>query len=200
VKPLLIIDLEATCWKDNKKELSKLEYKNQEIIEIGAAILKIPNGVCLPSSSTTLISEFVRPVRNPILTDFCTELTSITQEQVDNAEYFPKALENFLNKVKKSLGDIDVVDVVFASWGRFDKSQFKRDCSLHDIEYPFGKHWNAKKGFSRSLGTKKGYGFKKALSKIGLEFEGNHHRGVDDANNMAKLIRVHFGQDWKDYV
>ncbi|CAG5132861.1 unnamed protein product, partial [Candidula unifasciata] len=39
--------------------------------------------------------SFCKPKLNPILTDFCTSLTGITQAQVDKAKSFKEVLENF---------------------------------------------------------------------------------------------------------
>ena len=35
---------------------------------------------------------------------------------------------------------------------------------------------------------------KKALGKLNLPLEGTHHRGIDDAKNIAKIFRVIFSE------
>ncbi|KKM06924.1 hypothetical protein LCGC14_1739040 [marine sediment metagenome] len=82
-----------------------------------------------------------------------------------------------------------------ASWGLYDKKQLIKDCERHKIEYPFGMYWNVKQGFSKKQGVKKRFGLIKALQRLSLEFEGNHHRGVDDAYNIARIIKEYFGSD-----
>ena len=74
----LVIDFEATCTNTN------LFPRNQmEIIEIGAVLCH--NKMQINISS---FQSFIRPVRNPILTNFCRDLTSIRQADVDSARYF----------------------------------------------------------------------------------------------------------------
>ena len=59
-----------------------------EIIEIGA--------VMVDRETLSIVDEFqtfIKPIRHPILTDFCKQLTSITQSQVDTAPTFPAAID-----------------------------------------------------------------------------------------------------------
>lgn len=44
---------------------------------------------------TDCFQSYCRPVINPKLSEFCKELTGITQEQVDQADTFPLVLERF---------------------------------------------------------------------------------------------------------
>ncbi|MDJ0577463.1 MAG: 3'-5' exonuclease [Xenococcaceae cyanobacterium MO_234.B1] len=85
-KYFLIIDLEATC--SDTKQISR---RKMEIIEIGAVMVEAEN--------LNIVSEFqtfIKPVRNPILTDFCTKLTEETIEKLvklRGASHFGKSIE-----------------------------------------------------------------------------------------------------------
>ena len=81
----IVYDLEATCWQSEYEARGK----KQEIIEIGA--LKIDNEGNIDSR----FESFVRPVFHPTLTAFCTDLTSITQVDVNQADKFPIVIEDF---------------------------------------------------------------------------------------------------------
>lgn len=79
----------------------------------------------------------------------------------------------------------------FCSWGEYDRHQFLADCKLHGVLYPFGEdHLNIKKMFAQNLGLKKSYGMKKAMKILELQLEGTHHRGIDDARNIARIFRI----------
>ena len=67
---LLVMDFEATCIKDQKIE-------PQEIIEI--PVLKVDTRTMEPIGE---FHTYVRPVKRPRLSPFCTKLTKITQAQV----------------------------------------------------------------------------------------------------------------------
>ena len=170
----LIIDLEATCSNDGTVPRDEME-----IIEIGAV---------MQSSRTFEIESefqtFVRPVRHSELTEFCTELTGIVQKDVEEAQHFPEALQA-LEQWKTPFDD-----AFFCSWGAYDKSQFIQDCEFHQIDYPFTTgHLNLKAEFANTIGRKKGAGITDALRFLGLEFVGSHHRGLDDARNIARIVR-----------
>jgi inhibitor of KinA sporulation pathway (predicted exonuclease) len=170
----LIVDLEATCSNDGA-----VPRHEMEIIEIGAVI----------ESSRTLEIEsefqaFVRPIRHPQLTAFCSELTRIVQHDVSDAPLFPQALAAMQQWMS------DFADSLFCSWGDYDRKQFLQDCEYHGIAYPFRSgHLNLKAEFSRTLNLRKRLGIGEALRRLGLRFEGSPHRGLDDARNIARIVR-----------
>lgn len=170
----LIIDLEATCC--NKNTISRREM---EIIEIGAVMLNRKTW-----EIDSEFQRFIKPVRNPQLTRFCTELTTISQAEVDTASNFPEVmteLQNWMNLFPNN---------IFCSWGNYDKKQFLQDCKFHHVLYPFGlEHINIKQEFSEYLGVSHKFGMVQALNKLGLELQGTHHRGIDDARNIAAIYK-----------
>ena len=94
-KYLFILDFEATCDKDNKS------WPN-EIIEFPIVVIKTKTFEVIDE-----IRYYVKPTVNPILTSFCTELTGIEQETVDNAytfeEIFPIIID-FINNFESTHG------------------------------------------------------------------------------------------------
>jgi inhibitor of KinA sporulation pathway (predicted exonuclease) len=77
----VIADLEATCWE------SGTSPSRMEIIEIGAVNLASAAG-----EVTGQFGAFVRPVVEPIPSDFCVRLTGIEQSDVNHADTFAQAL------------------------------------------------------------------------------------------------------------
>jgi 3'-5' exoribonuclease 1 len=168
----LVIDLEATCDEDQR-----LPRDETEIIEIGTVLV---DAVTLDPVAEH--QTFVRPVLHPRLTPFCTALTSITQADVADAPLFPEAIQE-LSRF------IDGRDALFCSWGEYDRNQFRRDARRHKVALPFGgRHLNLKKGFSAQVGEEKLYGMADVLGRVGLTLVGTHHRGIDDARNIARLL------------
>jgi 3'-5' exoribonuclease 1 len=170
----LIVDLEATCSEDGS-----VPKHEMEIIEIGAV---------LQNSKTFEIAAefqtFVRPVRHPRLTAFCTDLTGIRQDMLADAPPFPEALGSF----KQWMNQFE--DALFCSWGDYDRYQFIQDCEYHEIAYPFRSgHLNVKAEFARAMNLGKKLGIAQALGRLGLNLEGAHHRGLDDARNIARIVR-----------
>jgi len=127
--------------------------------------------------------SFVRPVRRPRLHPFVTKLTGITQAMVDGAPLFPEAF----GALRARLID-HRHPLVFASWGRYDRIQLERDCGLHGIPNNMPAHVNLKTMFSEKQGLKKKQGMAGALKLCGLPLQGTHHRGIDDARNIARML------------
>jgi len=180
----MVVDLEATCSDEGAVPRAEME-----IIEIGA--------VMVDGESLSPIDEwqsFIRPQRHPQLTDFCRSLTSINQAQVDAAALFPDVLADFIAWIAEFTAR-GFAEPVFGSWGDYDRLQFAQDCELHGIAYPLPPtHLNIKRRFQEELSLKRKVGLKGALKHVGLPLDGTHHRGIDDARNIAKLLPYALGR------
>lgn len=172
---VVVVDLEATCWKDG-------DINASEIIEIGA-VRVTPAG-----SLADRFQTFVQPKEHPVLSEFCTQLTHIRQADVDAAPAYPEALEAFANWADQ------LPPYILASWGEYDKNQLRRDCRRHAVTYPFGRHVNLKKVYAQHVG-KPPCGMARALAQAGLPLLGTHHRGIDDAVNIARILRWMWGME-----
>jgi len=174
-RPVLIVDLEATCWDPEESEQS---IEDMEVIEMGAALAH-PDGRVERSFST-----YVRPVKHPTLTAFCTELTSITQEDVDKAPAFAEACKLVDEWVGETKG------LVWGSWGNYDRRQLEMERERHGVAPAFldTPHINLKRPW-RKTNKVKSRGLGKALRYHGLDFEGTPHTGLDDARNVARLLK-----------
>ena len=171
----IILDLEATCWKQKGK------FQN-EIIEIGA--------VCISKDKKILgeYGRFVKPHVHPILSDFCTELTTIEQKDVDAAPAFPEVLADFQDWIA-SFG----AQYWLCSWGFYDRSQFQKDCELHGLDTAWLKqHISIKHQYGDMHNLRRPIGMKAALKREGIPLAGTHHRGIDDARNIAQIFLKNF--------
>ena len=174
----IILDLEATCWSDRSSE------KISEIIEIGA--IRVDH----TGQTRDSFEAFVRPVLHPTLSDFCTELTTIRQEQVDVAAPFPSVINDF----QKWIG-VGTKSHILGSWGYYDRKQLEKDCKLHEISCEWlDPHFSVKHQFAKLAQLRRPCGLGQALDKEGLTFEGTPHRGIDDAKNIARIFVRYFGQ------
>ena len=180
----LVIDLEATCSDDGSVPRTEME-----IIEIGA--------VLVTDGDFRRVDEFqtlVRPVRHPSLTAFCTELTSITQADIATAPTFADAIAAFKGWLYRDARETQ--DMLFCSWGDYDRRQLQQDCDFHRLPFPIGaRHVNVKEQMRRSQTLSKRPGLGQAIALAGLEFAGTPHRALPDARNIARLLPYIFGAD-----
>lgn len=171
---IICVDLEATCCEKN--EFSR---QQMEIIEIGAVAV---------DTKFEVVGEyqtFVQPMIHPTLTDFCKQLTTITQMQVDDAPPFYLVWTEF----KRWMSQYQ--PCIWTSWGGYDANQFQLDLSRigHGKDDFLKRHFNAKAEFSKQQGLRSRVGLKAAVTQFaGFEWQGTHHRGIDDARNLASLM------------
>jgi inhibitor of KinA sporulation pathway (predicted exonuclease) len=166
------LDLEATCDEN-------VPSFEMETIEIGAAWIAA-DGVVLDH-----FQSFVRPIVNPRLALFCTQLTGITQADVDAAPLFPAAADALREFAGRHGG------VSWGSWGAYDRQQIARECERHRVADPLAGlvHRNLKREFAKVRRIKE-VGMARALQMVGLSLDGSHHRALDDALNVARLFGV----------
>ena len=170
---IIVVDIEATCWDVSPPPDGQLN----EIIEIGMCIYNVEK-----DDISDKRSIFVKPTASKI-SEFCTQLTTITPEQVDEHGIdFATACDILVNEYQAR-------KYLWASWGGYDHKMFRQQCRRMGISYPFGKkHMNIKKVFADHHKGKR-MGMTRALKKAELELIGTHHRGDDDAYNIARLMQ-----------
>ncbi|MEV1098855.1 3'-5' exonuclease [Streptomyces sp. NPDC049952] len=172
---LNVMDVEATCWDGQPPPGSV-----NEIIEIGLTVVDLSAG-----RRSSRHRVLVRPARSAV-SSFCTELTGLTQAEVDRGVTFAEACRILVE-------EFGAGERPWASWGDYDRRQFARQSRADGVAYPFGfpaerTHTNAKAVFAESYGLRRKPGMDQALRIAGLPLEGRHHRGEDDAWNIAALV------------
>ncbi|XP_043350241.1 ERI1 exoribonuclease 2 isoform X2 [Dermochelys coriacea] len=189
---LIIIDFESTCWKDGKYQYS------QEIIEFPAVLLNTSTG--------EIESEFhmyVQPQEHPILSEFCTELTGIKQNQVDEGVPLNICLSQFskwiqkMQKEKKIIFNSDVSShsvseaksSTFVTWSDWDLGVcLQYECKRKQLRKPdILNSWIDLRATYKLFYTRKPKGLNGALQDLGIEFAGREHSGLDDSRNTARL-------------
>lgn len=167
----LVVDLESTCW-----EGAPPADQVSDIIEIG--ICPIDVAACERLEKHSIL---VRPLRSEI-SPFCTQLTTLTAAHLEGAG----TLADACRTLKR---DFHSGDRLWASWGDYDRRQFERVCREQQIGYPFGVgHLNVKTLFAVAFGLEREIGLSEAYDFLGMQMEGTHHRGDDDAWNIAAIL------------
>lgn len=87
-----LYDLEYTTWDGamQRRWMGENEYK--EIIQIGAIKVNVAD-----LSVIDVMNVLIKPKHNPVLSEYCMDLTGITQEQMDHKGVaFQQALDDFM--------------------------------------------------------------------------------------------------------
>lgn len=199
---VIALDLEATCLP---KEIQK--WKNHEIIEFPAVLLNLTTG-----KIEAEFRQYVMPIENPRLSEFCTELTGICQEQVDAGIplgtcilLFSKWLKQILAERNLALPKTDPQNqtgsVALATWSDWDLGAcLNKECARKRINKPACfDMWIDVKAIYMQFYQRRPESFGKALTNLGMVFEGRPHCGLHDSRNLAKLV-VRMCKDGANFV
>lgn len=130
-------------------------------LEIGAVLLNLRSGIV-----ESEYHAYVKPTQRPILSDYCINLTGITQKFIDNQTTFLVARQQFINwldQISKVKGlrftkpNIRSTqyncNTTFCSWTNWDLGHyFRLDCQRNALEWPaYLRAWiDARKTFEVS--------------------------------------------------
>jgi len=178
----ILLDLEATCW--GKPE--KYKQAHSEIIEISAVNIDDKFNI------ESVFSELIKPIKEPILSDFCINLTRIDQRDINNAKTFCEVMERF-DKWVLSKEFINTLTV----WGNYDELLLKRNLKMNNIykgeiyRYVYTKHINNLQSRFESLMYLpcNSCSLSRALSIINEPFHGDKHSSLNDVKNLLKIYQ-----------
>jgi inhibitor of KinA sporulation pathway (predicted exonuclease) len=169
-KSILVVDIEACCWKNEQ-----VYKRRNEIIEVGITEIDTKTKTIGQSHSIIVIP----PTEE--ISEFCTELTTITQALIDK-EGIP-----FGDMIRKLMTEFGSTNKIFTSWGDYDRRCFERNIEWNHTSYPFSNmHLNVKALFAAKYGYTGGQ--EKCGADLGIQMIGTAHRGVDDSRNIAKIL------------
>ncbi|KAL7404981.1 hypothetical protein ABVT39_021973 [Epinephelus coioides] len=190
---LIVIDFESTCWRE------KNNY-GQEIIEFPAVLLNTSTGEVESEFHT-----YVQPQEHPMLSEFCTELTGITQMQVEAGiplqiclSRFSRWLQNlqlekgvvFPNRQQRSSApSLSQKLCTFLTWSDWDLGVcLQYECKRKQLHKPdVLNSWIDLRSTYRLFYDRKPKGLNGALQDLGIQFSGREHSGLDDSRNTAHL-------------
>ena len=123
--PTTIFDLEFTAWEGSAARGWSGPDEYREIVQIGA--VRVDGGNAFAEADR--FKAYVRPLKNPVLSDYFISLTGITQADVDrHGVSFPEALAAF----SEFVGDDGAAVVSNGA----DHGALDENCALHGIACP----------------------------------------------------------------
>ncbi|KPA79106.1 putative phosphotransferase [Leptomonas pyrrhocoris] len=189
----VVLDFEATC-EENRR------LADPEVIEFPF--------VLVDARTARPVAEFqryVKPVRHPTLSAFCTELTGITQDTVDGRPTFPAVYREALDFIARAglgdappwrsycvvtCGDWDLKVMLPAQMAVSGQqgvpASFQRWCNLKKLMGQLNLAPSSGGGGRKNGGAPSG--MPEMLRLLGLPLQGRHHSGIDDCRNIASVL------------
>lgn len=184
---IVVVDLEMTCdgcvncmkniCRCSGEVVNYNDY-DKEIIEIGLCLLNVKS-----LRRHNKKSIMVKPTSTTV-TAYCTKLTGIKQEDVDDGISLSDACE----VLRKSY---NTKRRPWASYGYADKYQIDLESDLLGIRNPMStRHINVKAHFPILMNLNNEVSLKDAMKIVEIDFEGTPHSGMWDAWNTAELLAM----------
>lgn len=165
----------------------EMNQPSKKIISVGAVVGNIKTGKIFQK-----MNVFVNPHEQ--LNPGIIELTGITQKDVDNGF----TLEEAYNKIKAMHENyFSFVNPIV--WGGGDSVELKEQIlkenpNFDETQWCFGRRWIDAKtlyvSWRLANGKTMAGGLAKALTKVGLKFQGRIHNSADDSENTFYIYRI----------
>ncbi|MEE8046741.1 MAG: 3'-5' exonuclease [Dehalococcoidia bacterium] len=126
---VILVDAEFTCWEGSLASMWSDPEKPAEMIEIGMIAYDTVNRTELASYSSA-----VKPLINPILSDYCLNILPITQSEVDAAPAFQRVM----TEITEWLNQHVEPNSPTAAWGTIDRSHTTNQSGRSGVPDPFG--------------------------------------------------------------
>lgn len=197
----VVINFVATC--------DKIEHPSfvREIIEFPAVLVSYKE-----RNVIDIFHSFVKPSKNSVISEYCQNLTGITQLMIDNSPKFLVVHDRFLDWISKHQlgtkytymlvtdGPISIARYLYvqtrimglpfpyeyaAAWANLKKcfhNFYSNNC------YEQNKARNKMIMFRKNEIEITGPRLQLMLEKQGMQFEGNPNRGLDISRNMARVL------------
>ena len=177
----ILYDLEYTAWDGSKETDWSRAGEYREIVEIGA--IKIT-----PSPAGLMVidrySRLVRPQRNPTLSDYFTQLTGITQDNIDSQGVeFAVAFQGFVDFVGAS--------APLLSFG-YDDEILMENLALNHIasNLPASRFMNYRAPLCAALKISPDTNSADLPKAINIPHESDQHRAIGDT--LAQLTVLNY--------
>lgn len=187
-----LLDIEMTC--DGKQENGKfiddgrMKHSQREIISVGFVVCDDTYNI------KNKYSSFVKPVHNPIITDYCEKLTGITQNNVDRGKKCNNAFRDIREMCQKysincifTFGNADKIGILSSA-----KWNIKEKENVNNLYFISKKIIDVRPAILKKIECKN-YRKSPSLSKIaenlGIRITVEHHNALNDAILLCKICK-----------
>lgn len=165
---IIVVSTNVTCWDEDEDRLNE----NSELISVNCCMLSVDT---LRTHTNSMF--LIKPQRSNI-SDYCYELTGITQKSVDNA----LGIDDVLKKIEYKF---NTRSRVWATFGLEDKNNIE---NLKDKNIFNKHHINIKCLMPIIFNMKQELDIFDAVAAAGLQYEGDAYSTKDYAYNASRVL------------
>ena len=178
---LVVFDLEYTTWEGTNARRWSGPGEYFEVVQIGAIILELEPNL----TEVAAFEVLTRPEFNPVLSEYFTELTGITNADLDTgAVSFGAGFDQFVQFCAGTN------QVLCNGW---DYRVLHDNCTWRGVDWPFdaGSFGNLRPMFEKRVGTANNAAWSSKMPEsLGLPAPGGAHTGLGDVRAIAIALRT----------
>ncbi|MEQ8335371.1 3'-5' exonuclease [Nisaea sp.] len=177
---IVIFDLEITAWQGSLARNWSGPGEFMEVVQIGAVKLD----AAMPMAELSSFEVLVKPVKNPVLSDYFIELTGISKEDLArHGLSFEEALIRFADFV-------DDAELVLSNGNDWLDLVLNADWAGMAWPFPDALFTNVRPGLSRAMNLPETKTVSSTLPQhLGLPAVPGAHTGLGDSRAIALAIR-----------
>lgn len=170
---MIIVDTEYTTWPGALESGWAGPGQHREIVQLSA--IKVDENF----RELDALDILIKPAINGTLSELFTQLTTITQERLDNeGTSFQAGLKKFLDFCEN--GALPVICM------NADEAVFRENCRLGNIPFPFPRSWHRLRPFLETQGVDTGKHASGDLHTLtDTPLTGHTHNALHDDRSMA---------------
>ena len=175
---IIVFDTEYTAWEGSLQREWSGPNEYREVVQIGAVFVETEEFVELNS-----FNVFVRPKKNPTLSEYFVTLTGITQEIIHKqAIDFPLALR----RLYEWSNSYDIY-----SFDKDDADVLRENCRLSGIDFPFedSRFFDIREIFLKAGIPVEQYSSGSIVEAFGKAITRRPHNALNDARTIVDGLR-----------
>lgn len=137
--------------------------------------------------------SLVKPsLKNRVLSNYCKELTGITDKDLEKADDFNTVINDFCNTVNNYRNE----ELRFYTWGNFDEMALRKSIKLNSYKGEFTRIRRKIRNIQPKISNmiiyknkvyKTDWGLQKIKYILGMEVSNTHHEALSDARDLKNI-------------
>lgn len=173
---LIIYDTEFTAWEGSMQRGWSEPWEAKELIQFAGHLVEFKDNQII---SLAEFDEFVKPIKNPLLSDYIQELTGISQQNVDSGLSPKTFFEELFQFTEQGA-------IPMTSWGN-DLFVLEETAEINELSADWIQSFDLRPLFDHfKINTRTSSG--NLYKEFGLNLQIHEHNAFDDVRSLSASL------------